>query len=470
MAPALAVDLDGTLVRGDLSGESLLAYLRSNPLRVFLVLGWARKGRAYAKRRLAERVVIDYSALPYRSDVLDFVATQRAAGRRTCLATGSDELLARPLAERLGCFDDVIASDGRGNRTGRDKAAALDAAYGAGNYDYVGNSAVDFRVWPHCRRVYVVSTSERFTRAARRRFEVERLFPHYQGKARAALRQMRPHHWLKNLLLLAPLLLGHAWGEAGALASGALAFLAFSLCASGIYVLNDLADLPHDRAHPRKRKRPLANGDLQILPAVLLLPLLLLGAGLLSLALPAAFQGVLSLYAVVTIAYSAGLKRVPVVDVLVLGALYALRVVAGGAALGIPLSHWLLVFAMFLFLSLALMKRFTELRAIEQGVVAGGGRGYRAGDSGFVLSLGAASGYCSVLVLALYFNSDAVGRFYDSAATLWLMCPLVLFWLSHMWYASQRGRMPDDPIMFAVRDPVSLGCAAAMAALFAVAH
>jgi 4-hydroxybenzoate polyprenyltransferase len=467
--PVLAVDLDGTLMRGDLSGESLLAYLRGNPLRVFEVIQWARVGRAHVKRQLAERVEIDYSKLAYQQEVLDFVAAEQQAGRRTCLATGSDEILVQPLADHVGCFDDVIASDGQVNKTGRDKVAALDAAYGPGNYSYVGNSSVDFRVWPDCQQVYVASASEKFTQQVRSQFKIDKLFQYHGDSPATWLRQMRVYQWLKNLLLFVPLLVGHAYGEAGAVASSIVAFLSFSLCASAIYVLNDLADLPYDRAHSRKRRRPLANGDMQILVAILLVPVLLFGSLVLSLFLPAEFQAVLLLYALTTISYSARLKRIPIVDVLVLGGLYTLRIIAGGVALGIPLSFWLLAFSMFLFLSLALMKRYTELREIEQGAANSGGRGYQAGDSGFVFGLGAAAAYSSVMVLALYINSEVVLQYYQTKQALWLLCPVVLFWVSHMWFSAYRDRMHDDPILFAVRDPISLLCAAAMAVCFVVA-
>ncbi len=465
--PVLAVDLDGTLLRGDLSGESLLAYLRGNPLRLLQVLRWTRVSRAHVKRQLAQRVEIDYEALPINEDVLAFIAAERKSGRHTCLATGSDEILVGPLAERLGCFDDVIASNGVVNKTGSDKVAALNATYGAGNYSYAGNSSVDFRVWPHSRQVYVVSASERFTREVQSRFQVEQLFQHHRSGPLVWLRQCRVYQWLKNLLLFVPLLLGHAYGEVAAIGLNILAFLSFSLCASGIYIINDLVDLPFDRAHPRKRKRPLAHGDMQVLVGVLLVPVLLLSSFSLSLALPAEFQLVLLLYATTTMAYSARLKRIPVIDVVILSSLYTLRVIAGGAALGIPLSGWLLAFSMSLFLSLALMKRYTELRDVDTG--SNSGRGYRASDRKKVLVCGNLVGDASVVVLALYLVSDAVQQYYQNIVALWMICPLILLWICRMWLMAYRGNMHDDPILFAVQDPVSVLGALALAALFVVA-
>ncbi len=468
--PVLTVDLDGTLMRGDLAGESLLVFLRANPLRVFQVIKWARVSKAHVKRQLAERVEIDYEHLAYNQDVVDFVASEQAAGRRTCLATGSDEILVKPLAEHVGCFDDVVASDGVTNKTGRDKVAALDEAYGAGNYSYIGNSSVDYRVWPDSQQVYVVSASERFTRAVESRFTIDKLFQHHGDSPLTWLRQMRVYQWLKNLLLFVPLLVGHAYGDAGSVATNVLAFLSFSLCASAIYVMNDLADLPHDRRHPRKRYRPLANGDMHMLVGILLFPLLLVLSLALALFLPTDFLWVLLAYAGLTTAYSVWLKRLPIVDVIVLASLYTLRIVAGGEALDIYLTDWLLLFSMCLFFSLALLKRYTELReVVKQGDDSAGGRGYRAGHSQLVLWLGVVSGLAAVAVLFLYIDSAAVQQHYSNLTALWLTCPILLLWVWHMWRSSLKGRMLDDPILFAARDPVSLGCALALGISFVVA-
>ena len=468
-APVLAVDLDGTLIRGDLSGESLLVYLRGNPLGLLRVLLWLIRGRAFVKRQLARRVAIDYTRLPFRDDVLEFVRTEHRQGRKTVLASGSDELLAKPLADYLGCFDEVLASDGKVNMTGQRKAAGLAEAYPGKGIDYLGNSKVDVPVWRASRTVHVVSSSPGFTRFVQARFTIGKLFQYRVSLLSSLLRQCRITHWLKNLLLFVPLLASHSYGDAAAATAAAIAFLSFSLCASAIYLLNDLVDLPFDRAHPRKCKRPLANGDLQVVVVCLLLILLLLGSTLLALLLPPGFQGVLLLYAVTTILYSARLKRVPLADVLVLAGLYTLRIIAGGAALGHSPTFWLLAFSLFLFFSLALMKRYTELREIEMGRAPDSGRGYQVGDSSFVLAPGMAAGFSAVVILALYINGPAVQQLYQNPAWLWLTCPLLLFWLCHVWFSAYRGRMHDDPILFAVQDMISVLCALAVTVLFLAA-
>ena len=275
---------------------------------------------------------------------------------------------------------------------------------------------------------------------------------------------------MKNLLVFIPLLLGHVYADRTLLLDAFLAFLAYCSCSSAVYLINDLFDLPNDRAHQRKRHRPLASGTLSVVSAILVAPLLLVVAMALSLQLPPLFAGVLGLYFLVTLAYSTWFKRFAIVDVVILAGLYTLRIIAGGAAVGVPLSFWLLAFSMFLFLSLALMKRFTELRELEQGGVVASGRGYNAGDSSLLAALGGGSAYSAVLVLALYINSDAVQQFYSSLRYLWLICPVMLYWTSHMWFAAHRGRMQDDPIVFAARDPMSLLCATALAVLFLLAR
>ena len=468
-APVLAVDLDGTLIRGDLSGESLLVYLRGNPLRLLRVLLWLFRGRAFVKRQLAQLVAIDYTRLPFRDDVLEFVRTEHSNGRKTMLASGSDELLVNRLADYLGCFDEVLASDGKVNRTGQHKAACLAEACPGKGFDYLGNSKVDVPVWRASRTVHVVSSNPGFTGFVQARFTIGKLFEYRVSFLSSLLRQCRITHWLKNLLLFVPLLASHSYGDAAAITAAAIAFLSFSLCASAIYLLNDLVDLPFDRAHPRKCKRPLANGDLQVVVVCLLLILLLLGSTLLALLLPPGFQGVLLLYAVTAILYSAHLKRVPLADVLVLACLYTLRIIAGGAALGHSPTFWLLAFSLFLFFSLALMKRYTELREIEMGKAPDSGRGYRVGDSSFVLAPGMAAGFAAVVILALYINGPAVQQPYQNPAWLWLACPLLLFWLCHVWFSAYRGRMYDDPILFAVQDVISVLCALAVTVLFLAA-
>lgn len=468
-APVLAVDLDGTLIRSDSFVESVLALLRSNPLAIFQLLVWLFAGRAAAKQHVAAAVSLDPAELPYDPEVLAYVRSEHAQGRYTVLATGSDQGIAQPVADYLGCFDEVLASDGSSNRTGASKQTLLLERHGQRGYDYIGNSRVDLPVWESAQRVLIASGSKAFVRRVERVLPVDRVFAQPSAGLMVWVRQIRVYQWLKNLLIFVPLLVGHSYDRSGSVTAAVVAFFSFSLCSSSVYLLNDLLDLPFDRHHPRKSRRPLASGQVSIITSLLLVPVLLLGSLLLALQLPGDFLLTLVFYFLVTVAYSTVLKRVAVVDVMVLAGLYTLRVIAGGMAVGIMLSFWLLAFSLFIFLSLALMKRYTEVRDLERGLADGAGRGYSAGDSATLAVLGGAAGYSAVLVLALYINSDVVQGFYTTLYALWMICPVILYWISHMWFAAHRAQMDDDPIVFAIRDPVSLLCAVALAVLFVLA-
>jgi 4-hydroxybenzoate polyprenyltransferase len=452
----LCIDLDGTLLRSDAGAESALALLKCNPLYGFAMLAWLLHGLAYAKRRIAERVALDAGALPFDERLLNWTRSE-AGKRRRLLVTASDALLAQPIADRLGLFDGVIASDGKHNLKGHAKAAVLVERFGERGFDYAGNARSDLAVWRHARRAIVVNAGDELAAAAAEVCEVERHFPREAGGTRDWLRALRPHQWLKNLLVFLPLLAAHRWHDAGAIGAAVLAWLAFSLCASGTYIANDLLDLGADRRHPRKRNRPFASGALPLWQGMLASPLLVAAAFVLAVwQLPAAFAPWLAGYLVLTLAYSLAMKRVPMLDVLALAALYTVRILAGGAAAAVPVSFWLLAFSMFLFLSLAMLKRYTELHDLRaQGGGAASGRGYAVDDLPLVQSLGAGCGLVSVLVLALYVDSTTGGALYHHPHRLWLLCPLLLYWIGHVWLLGQRGRMHDDPLVFAARDALS---------------
>lgn len=267
--------------------------------------------------------------------------------------------------------------------------------------------------------------------------------------------------------MLIPLLLAHKLQDRPSLLLGLLAALLFSLCASAVYVLNDLLDLESDRRHPHKRQRPFASGALPVSLGIGLIPLLSAAAFVPAiLLLPRAFTMMLAAYALLTTVYSLVLKRMVMLDVLTLASLYVLRIVAGGAATATLVSPWLLAFSMFFFLSLAFIKRYSEIRdAGSDEALDGRGRGYRFGDAPLILSLGPASGYMSVLVLALYINSGSVSVLYRQPAALWLLGPCLLYWLTRMWFVAHRGEMHTDPVIFALKDPAGYVTLAAMAAV-----
>ncbi len=273
----------------------------------------------------------------------------------------------------------------------------------------------------------------------------------------ALLRLLRPHQWSKNVLLLVPLLAAHGAGGPRALTSTLLALVAFCLCASSVYIVNDIVDLEADRAHPRKRRRPLASGAVAVPAACALAPVLLGGAAVVSLFLPLKFQLVLGSYWLITMAYSLRLKGIVLVDAICLAALYTLRVIAGAGAAGVALSFWLLIFSIFLFLSLAFVKRYAELDGLRRSSqLKAAGRGYHVEDLSVLQSFGTAAGYLSVLVLALYINSPDIESLYHRPKVIWLLCVLLLYWISRVWMKAQRGSMHDDPVVFALKDRVSL--------------
>lgn len=450
----LCVDLDGTLLRSDLLVESVLALLRRNPLYLFALPFWLLRGKARLKRQVSSRVRLDASTLPYDERVL--AVLRDARGRRRVLCTASDELLAAPVAAHLGLFDEVIASDGRHNANGAGKASRLVERFGRGGFDYMGNATVDLAVWRDARAAWVANAPARLATAAAAIAPVAGVIPAERAGLRDWLQAARLHQWLKNLLVFVPLLASHRFLEPAATLDALLAFLAFGLCASGVYLLNDLVDLPADRRHPRKRSRPFAAGRLPLVQGLVAAPLLSLAGLVLAWNVAPAFAGVLALYYATTLAYSFALKRVVMLDVVVLAGLYTVRIIGGAVAIGSGLSFWLLAFSMFIFLSLAMLKRYIELGLLlSNGEQRSSGRGYTVEDLPLIQSLGGASGYLAVLVLALYISSPESLALYSRPQWLWLLCPLLLYWVSRAWVIAHRGTMHDDPVVFAATDRTS---------------
>jgi len=451
----LCVDLDGTLIRSDLLIESALGLLRRNPLYLFRFAGWLLHGKARLKREIARRVQIDVTLLPYEQRLIDWLRAGEQGQRRRVLCTASDRSLADAVAEHVGGFESVLASDGVRNLAGMHKGDTLRAEFGEGGFDYAGNAAPDLHVWKYARRAIVVNANPGFARAAQRRFTVDRVFERQGNHWRAWIKALRVHQWLKNLLVFLPLLAAHLVLSPAEIARSGIAFLSFCLCASGVYVLNDLLDLEADRAHPRKRLRPFASGTLPLGGGLLAVPLLAGAAIVLAFGLSPRFALILLGYLALTTGYTFFLKRVPMLDTVVLAGLYTVRIIAGTVAIKVPLSFWLLAFSMFLFFSLAMVKRYTELQTLLQTGANQSARGYHVDDLALIQSLGAASGYLSVLVLALYINSSASEMLYHRPQVLWLLCPALLYWISRTWLLAHRGAMHDDPVVFAVSDWVS---------------
>jgi 4-hydroxybenzoate polyprenyltransferase len=467
-AVPLVVDMDGTLIASDALVEGAMLLLKRNPLNAVRMLGWLAQGKARLKARIADEATLDVAHLPYRAQVVEFLRAAQAQGRRVVLATAADARVAHQVAAQLGLFDAVLASDGTLNLAGEQKRSRLVAEFGEKGFDYMGNAPPDIAVWRSARSAIVVGGGTSLRQRVAEVTEVTQVLDGQAATLADYAGAMRLHHWLKNLLLFAPLVAAHQVTDGALLAQAALAFLAFSLCASGVYLLNDLMDLAADRRHPRKRERPIPSGRVSLSLALVGLAVLL-GASLgLSLLLPWSFVAVVGVYLVLNLGYSLRLKAVPILDVLILAGLYTLRIIAGSVATAVWPSTWLLAFAMFLFLSLALVKRYAELVAMRavDGAQARA-RGYLLDDAELLSSLGGGAGYLSVLVLALYIDSATGRALYDRPQALWAVCVLLLYWISYLWLMAHRKRMDDDPLVFAMRDPVSRALVALMAlALF----
>lgn len=454
----LCIDLDGTLLRTDLLLETGLDFVRNQPTQLLKPLGWLAGGKAALKEKLALQTEIDVSVLPYDQAVIELIQAAREEGRTVVLATASHHILADRVAAHLGLFDLVLATDSSRNLSASRKRDLLVEHYGNGGFDYAGNSHDDVSVWAAARRAYVVNPDPGVERKAREQARVEDVILSNQGGLRVWLKALRVHQWAKNALIFVPLLASHQLANTQLIWQGILAFLFFGMCASSVYLLNDLLDLNDDRHHDTKRKRPFAAGLLSIKAGLVNIPILLIAAfaGAI-LFLPWHFSAVLAGYYVLTLAYSLLLKRLMTVDVIVLAMLYTARIIAGSAAMGLAPTFWMLSFSMFIFLSLALVKRYAELNdaRIKGQKKKTRGRGYYPADLEMVASLGASSGYLAVMVLALYIHDQPVTGLYGRPEVIWLACPLLLFWITRVWMLTHRGEMDDDPVVFAIRDRVS---------------
>lgn len=455
--PPLCVDLDGTLIFSDTLHESILLLLRKSPFLIFRLPLWLFRGKAYLKKQIASYIQITPENLPYNTEFLAFLKEEHSKGRKLILCTAAHRSIADSVANHIGLFNEILASGGDTNLAGPNKTAALVSRFGKGGFDYAGNSSADLDVWGAARAAVVVNASSSVQAAAVQRYKVSAVFESAQVNLWIWHKVLRLHQWMKNLLLFLPLLAAHEIGNLDAWQSLLLGFFAFSLCASTVYIVNDLLDLDSDRLHPRKRMRPFASGAVPVWKGVALAPVLLAVSFVLAFQVGTMFVGWLLAYFAVTCLYSFSLKKLILVDCLTLAVLYTFRILAGAATVGHVLSFWLLAFSVFLFLSLAFVKRYAELEVQRlKGSDKAHGRGYHTDDASLLQNIGISSGQASVLVLALYLNSDAVTKLYASPEVIWCAVPVMLFWIHWMWMQAHRGNMHDDPVVFAVKDKVSL--------------
>ena len=450
----LCVDLDGTLVHSDMLLESFIRLLRQKFLYIFFIPFWLLKGKSCLKHEIAAKVSIDYGCLPYNRKLIAYLEKEKKKGRSIVLVTASDKIIAEAVAAHLNLFDEVLASTERLNLKGKQKAAVLLEKYAEKGFDYIGNEAVDIHIWKHAATAISVNHGRGLRQILSECDKVEYLETDTEKSFfRSSLRALRPHQWAKNILVFVPLLLAHSYFDQSRVLSTLLAFVSFCLCASAVYIFNDLMDLDADRRHPEKKNRPFAAGDLSILSGLVLSALLLLLSAFLAFNISSGYTLVFAIYFLTTTAYSLGLKSVALLDVFILAGLYTLRVLAGTFSADVELSFWLLAFSLFIFFSLAMLKRYSELYNLEQRekkkmVV----RGYSTDDKDILALLGVASGYISVLVLALYITTPEHMVEYRNPEFLWIVFPALLYWISRVWLLACRGQMNEDPVLFSLRD------------------
>ena len=448
----LVVDLDGTLTPTDTLVESIIQMIKKNPLSVFLLPFWLLRGIAYLKAQVAGATTLSAQHLPYRADFLHFLTEQKASGRRLVLATAAHRSIAQAVAAHLKQFDLVIASDTTRNLKGEHKLAAIREQVGH-TFVYAGDSKADLPIWRNAQAAVLVHVADKLSRSVKQSVPAEREFCAPKSPLKTWARALRVHQWLKNLLIFVPLLTAFSFSSTSAVTKVLLAFLSFSFAASATYIVNDLSDLSSDRAHARKRKRPFASCAIRIVDGIGVAAALMVGAFLLSAWVSPAFSLVLLTYVIITTVYTWSLKEYVLLDVLTLAVLYTVRIVAGALAIGAPLSPWLLAFSVFMFLSLALVKRCSELVSLRAAdIESAKGRDYRTSDLVILWPLGVSAAMSSVVIFGLFVSASVTRERYATPEVLWVVALGLIYWLTRLWIKTARGEMHDDPIVYALRN------------------
>ncbi len=467
----LCVDLDGTITKTDTLVEGFIVAMRTRPLSTLASFLEMRHGISAWKHRIAELAHPDFSLLPYDSKVVELISRARLENRPTFLVSAANESYARRAAKHLGIFDRVFASTQDVNLKAQAKADFLLTRFGEGRYDFVGDSNADLPALANARIAYVVRRSPKVQRKLAKQRDYEIVGESRRnGLLRAIVSQIRAYQWAKNLLVFLPLLAAQLVTDNDAIKASILAFFAFSFVASAMYIINDIADIKHDRSHPSKRFRPFAAGDLSLGLGFVVGIALLAGSMALTVTLPSLFGAALLLYFLTALSYTLWAKNIAVLDTIFLAGLYTTRILAGAAAIQVVPSFWLLAFSMFLFLSIALAKRYSELlRSDIQDNKSTPGRQYRRSDMPTILAEGTASGIAAIVVFALYINNETIAGSFERPVALWLLCPLLLYWVNKLWLNTLRDEVHDDPLVWALTNRVSRGITVCAAVLFLVA-
>lgn len=453
----LCVDLDGTLIKVDSILESAILVIKKRPLVLFFILFWILRGKNYFKSRITSIAIPDVSLFPYNDTIVEKIKEARVQGRRTVLSTATTENIAIAVSKHTDLFDETIFSSENHNNRSSNKSATLNEKFGEKQYDYIGNSYADLDVFRNCRKAILVTNSRSLIKKSRMINPDLEVIDEQINYFLKLIKELRLYQWIKNLLIFLPLLLAHEYYNLSGFTYAIIGFLCFSFTASFIYVINDLLDLEADRQHNCKKYRPFASGDLPPFSAFIIAFMMMLVSFYVSFAyLPQFFGYILLTYLILTTLYSFFLKKVVIADIIVLSMLYSIRIVAGGELTHVSLSKWFIAFSLFIFFSLAIVKRYTELyNIIQNNKTKAGGRGYVAGDIKLLLSLGTSSGYLSVLIILLYIFSPEIIQLYNTPILLIPVAIVLLAWISRMWFLATRGEMNEDPVVFTAKDKYS---------------
>jgi 4-hydroxybenzoate polyprenyltransferase len=452
----LYVDLDGTLIKTDLLFESLIEFIKKNPFKIILSIKWLLKGKAYLKNKLAQNTLIDIENLPYNEPFLSYLKNERNKGRKIILATASNYTLAKRISNQLNIFSEIIASDEKENIKGKTKLNHIIENSGNGLFDYAGNSKSDLIIFKHAKSSILVNFNKKLLSRSTS-IHVAKSFTPANSILRTFIKALRPHQWIKNLLIFTPLFVSNQWSNPNMIIRASIGFISFSLIASSVYVINDIFDIQNDRSHIKKKYRPFAAGNISIGHGLILILFLIFAGLFVGYFLDVIYFFLLMTYIIFNFLYSVYLKKILLIDILILSQFYTLRIFSGGVITNIVLSFWLIAFSVFVFFSLAIAKRYAELNlSIKINKKNIKGRGYTIDDLNILNIMGVTSGYIGVLILALYINSPEVVLIYSSPKILWGICLIFLFWISYIWLKASRGELDEDPLTFAIKDRISL--------------
>jgi 4-hydroxybenzoate polyprenyltransferase len=466
----LCVNCEHALLRTNVFQEAILLFIKNNPLHIFLLPIWFLRGKSALIRHVSERVQLNWRTLPLCGGVVEHIRAAHACSRQVFLLTSMPTTWRSEIAAEFTYLKAIVVGDPPPEASAEATAIHLTELFGSQGFDYIGDGRRDLLICKSARRVLIVASDRATIARINKGSSQEFIIPTNRAGLLPFLKVIRIHQWLKNSLIWVPLLAAHKLTSPRSIGIAAVGFMAFSFCASSVYVLNDLLDVEADRQHIRKRNRPIAAGQISVNQALVVSLLLFVAAAWLALRVSDLFALTVGIYFIMTSAYSLRLKRQVIVDVMLLAALYTIRVIAGAVATTVAPSFWLLAFSMFLFLSLAVVKRYSEmLVTLAQEKQFASGRGYSVEDMPVLLSLGVSAGIAAIVVLALYINDPVTNRLYPSTIWLWPVPPLMLYWVSRIWMKAHRGEMHDDPVVFAMRDWQSLVTVVLGGLCFAVA-